>query len=256
MSTLNANYCTECQFVIGWTHTMAILSKEMQTDGDLRPISPPPTLQARRQALTRDAIWDAAIDLFAQKGFDETTIDDIAQAAGVSRRSFFRYFSSKNDLMAQGIITYGAIVADGIAACPPIYSSSELLREVVLHVARHSASHPRTRKIMEVADKYPAAREAQVSKMSEVQDRVAEAFARGSGTACKDEMAAHLLAGLTLSLVGVTFRSWFAENPPDISVTVDRVLATLNRLLCVDQNAGATHRNKPGRRKLAAIRNR
>src|SRR5437899_1533793 len=56
------------------------------------PVVSVPTLQARKQRLVRDAIWDAAIDLFAQEGFDETTVDDIARAAGVSRRSFFRYF--------------------------------------------------------------------------------------------------------------------------------------------------------------------
>src|SRR5438034_1129540 len=63
-----------------------------------------PTLLARKQQLVRDVIWDAAIDLFTEKGFDETTVDDIAQTAGVSRRSFFRYFSSKSDLLALGIL--------------------------------------------------------------------------------------------------------------------------------------------------------
>lgn len=39
-----------------------------------------------------------ALELFIERGFDETTIDDIAAAAGIGRRTFFRYFSSKNDL--------------------------------------------------------------------------------------------------------------------------------------------------------------
>ena len=49
-------------------------------------------LQARKQEFVRDAIWTAAIDLFAEKGFEETTVDDIVAAAGTSRRTFFRYF--------------------------------------------------------------------------------------------------------------------------------------------------------------------
>lgn len=39
-----------------------------------------------------------ALELFAKHGFDETTVDDIAEAAGIGRRTFFRYFDSKNDL--------------------------------------------------------------------------------------------------------------------------------------------------------------
>jgi len=39
---------------------------------------------------------------------DETTVEEVAQGAGVSRASFFRYFSSKDDLLAQNVLKYGA----------------------------------------------------------------------------------------------------------------------------------------------------
>ena len=73
-----------------------------------------PSLQDRKQDLVRSAIWDAAVTLFVAKGFDATTIDEVARAAGVSKRSFFRYFSSKSDLMGQGIVTYGTMITDAI----------------------------------------------------------------------------------------------------------------------------------------------
>ena len=82
------------------------------------PAGDPRTLHARKQQFVRDAIWDAATDLFAEKGFDETTVDDIAEAAGVSRRSFFRYFSSKSDLMAHGMVSYGAELSEAIELAP------------------------------------------------------------------------------------------------------------------------------------------
>jgi hypothetical protein len=63
------------------------------------------SLQLRKQEFVRDAIWAVAIDLFAEKGFDETTLDDIVAAAGTSRRTFFRHFESKRDLIAQPIVT-------------------------------------------------------------------------------------------------------------------------------------------------------
>jgi AcrR family transcriptional regulator len=194
-----------------------------------------PTLQARKQQLVRDAIWDAATHLFAEKGFDETTVDDIAQAAGVSRRSFFRYFSSKSDLMAQGIVSYATALADAINACPQTYSLSEILKETVLQVAQQSAAHPRTRKIMEIAAKYPAAREAQLSRLAELQDRVADAFARRCRQASEHDLTPGVLAGLTLSVLSVTFRSWFERGQQDISITASQVFATLDRLIADDR---------------------
>jgi len=193
-----------------------------------------PTLQARKQQFVRDAIWDAATDLFARKGFDETTVDDIARAAGVSRRSFFRYFSSKSDLMAQGIVSYAASLTEAIDACPPADSLSEVVRKTVHHVAQQAAANPRTPKIMRIAAKYPTAREAQLSRMAELQDQVASAFARRCRQSPEDDLTPGVLAGLTLSVLSVTFRSWFEHDQPDISITADQVFATLNRLVCDD----------------------
>lgn len=191
-----------------------------------------PSLQERKQALVRDTIWEAAIDLFAEKGFDETTVDDIAQAAGTSRRSFFRYFESKSDLMAQPIVSYGTSLTDAIKNCPQTYSPAEVFRHTVLAVARKSASHPRTRKVMEIAAKYPAAREAQIARVAEVQDQVAEAYARRYKKHSKEQTAAQVLAALTLSILGVTYRSWFASGQVDIAVTVGQILETLCDVTC------------------------
>src|SRR5712692_1551350 len=191
-----------------------------------------PTLQARKQQLVRDAIWDAATDLFADKGFDETTVDDIAQAAGVSRRSFFRYFASKNDLMAHGMVNYGAELTATIDACPQTYSLSEVFRETVLRVAQKSAAHPRTRKIMAIVTKHPAARAAELSRFADVQDLVAKAFVRRCRKCGEDKLTASLLAGLTLQVAGVTVRWWFEQGQPDIADVVDQAFATLGRLTC------------------------
>ncbi|UGS35329.1 mycofactocin system transcriptional regulator [Capillimicrobium parvum] len=53
--------------------------------------------RGRPASTTREEVARIALDLFARQGFDETTIDDIARAVGVGRRTLFRYFSSKND---------------------------------------------------------------------------------------------------------------------------------------------------------------
>ena len=50
----------------------------------------------RRPVTSHSQISTIAIDLFTAKGFDETSVDDIAEAAGIARRTLFRYFPSKN----------------------------------------------------------------------------------------------------------------------------------------------------------------
>ena len=193
-----------------------------------------PTLQARKQEVVRDAIWDAAVDLFVEKGYDETTVEDIAQAAGISRRSFFRYFSSKSDLMAQGIVNYGDYLTEAIAACPPGCPLAEVFRRTVTQVAEMSAAKARTKKIMQVALTYPAAKEAQISRMAELQERLAGAFARRCRESGEADLMPGILAGLTLSFLGVTFRAWFEHGQQDISATVNEVFATLARLMCAE----------------------
>ena len=72
------------------------------------------SLRLKKQQFVRSEIWNTAVDLFAQHGYDRTTIDDIATAAGVSRRTFFRYFASKEDVMVQATDTYGDLLVDAV----------------------------------------------------------------------------------------------------------------------------------------------
>ena len=53
----------------------------------------------RRKVTTRADLENVAFDLFSRRGFEQTTIDDIASSAGIGRRTFFRYFPSKNDVV-------------------------------------------------------------------------------------------------------------------------------------------------------------
>lgn len=60
---------------------------------------PGKSLADRRAAQTRAEIFDAAIDLFVEHGFDTTSMEDVASAAGVSRRTLYRYFATKDDIV-------------------------------------------------------------------------------------------------------------------------------------------------------------
>jgi AcrR family transcriptional regulator len=202
------------------------------------------SLNERKQALVRDTIWEAAIDLFAQKGFDQTTVDDIAAAAGTSRRSFFRYFESKSDLMAQPIVSYGTSLTDAIRGCPATYSPSEVLRHTLLTVAKASAANPRSKKVMEIAAQHPAARQAQMSRVAEVQDRVAEAFTERFKRGSKDRTTARVLAALTHSLLSVTFQNWFEGGQGDVAVVLGHVMAKLCDVACSATESASSRNGK------------
>ena len=77
-----------------------------------------PTLVERRHAQTRTAIADAAVALFLERGFVQTTMDDVAAAAQVSRRTVYRHFPSKDDLVFEQprrwLAHFDATVADRI----------------------------------------------------------------------------------------------------------------------------------------------
>jgi len=82
-------------------------------------------LRAMTRESVRDQVADQALRLFDENGFDETTVDDIALAVGISARSFFRYFPSKEDVVISDSRPLGRLVRDSAAARPrdePIWS--------------------------------------------------------------------------------------------------------------------------------------
>ncbi len=72
----------------------------------------------RKKNETRQALRDAAHRLFAEKGFARTTIDDITEAADVSRRTFFRYYDSKDDLLRTDIADLLPVMLAALRARP------------------------------------------------------------------------------------------------------------------------------------------
>src|SRR5579875_3168201 len=73
---------------------------------------------ARWQPGVRDRLVVAAVDLFTEQGYDATTVAQIAERAGTTKSTFFRYFADKRELLVAGQETLSRLLAEGIAEAP------------------------------------------------------------------------------------------------------------------------------------------
>ncbi|MFF4803334.1 TetR/AcrR family transcriptional regulator [Streptomyces sp. NPDC001351] len=104
----------------------------------------PTTLWDRTRQLASQEILDTALRLFTEQGYDETTIAQIAREAGVSQRTLFRYFGTKEDLLGGGQDRFGQVLMDTISEQPAEAGVWEALRAGVaavlaLHDSREQA---------------------------------------------------------------------------------------------------------------------
>src|SRR5689334_14098518 len=101
----------------------------------------PAARMGRPPATSHDELERIGLELFTTRGFEETTIDEIAAAAGISRRTFFRYYTSKNDLVWGNFDAELHQLRERLAAVPPTVSMMAALREAVVAFNRVDADH-------------------------------------------------------------------------------------------------------------------
>ena len=86
----------------------------------------------RRRSTTREHISDVALGLFADRGFSEVSVDDLAQAAGIARRSVFRYYPSKNAIPWGDFDAHLQHLRDLLDRVDPDIRLGEALRDALL----------------------------------------------------------------------------------------------------------------------------
>lgn len=94
-----------------------------------------------RQAV-REQVLRSAWELFAAHGFEATTIDQVAEAAGMSRRTFFRYFTGKDELILERLVEAGERVADALRARPADEAAWPALRAAFDELVAGQEAHP------------------------------------------------------------------------------------------------------------------
>lgn len=106
----------------------------------------PPGLRERTRRAVHREIAQAAASLFLTQGFDATTVEQIAAAAGISRRSFFRYFATKEDVVLGDMVERGQVLHAALAARPAGEDPWESLAEA-FRVLRESVGDPRPEEV-------------------------------------------------------------------------------------------------------------
>lgn len=101
-------------------------------------------LRERRRLATRADIESVALELFEKQGCERTTVDDIAAAAGVSPRTFFRYFATKEDAALGAHRSFDAALAARLDAVAPGSSALADLEDAVADTLRQLATQDPT----------------------------------------------------------------------------------------------------------------
>ncbi len=189
------------------------------------------SLQARKHEVVQNAIFDAAIELFSAKGFNETTVDEVAAAAGVSQRSFFRYFPTKGDILGFAIPSSGDVMIATVRACPPEMADIEVVRKTAVAVLEFSVAQPYTRQVIEITARNESAREMHAAKMVELQTRLSEVYAERLHAPSRDHLGPRTLALLTMMVEDLAVVSWYLDETKSSHTAVDEVLAMLSGLV-------------------------
>ncbi len=91
-----------------------------------------PNPVGRRRSTTGDHITNVALDLFAERGFDDVSVDDVARAAGIARRTLFRYYPSKNAIPWGDFDAHLDLMRDLLNEVPGSAPTSAALRSAML----------------------------------------------------------------------------------------------------------------------------
>jgi AcrR family transcriptional regulator len=158
----------------------------------------------------KERLQAAALELFAARGFEQTTAADIAQSVGLTERTFFRHFSDKREVLFYGQQQFLQAFADGMDAAPRDAAPLEVVASALQEAASFfpDERRPYSRMRQSVIDQNPALQEREQHKMAGLAATVAAALrARGIG-----EPAATLAAQSGATVFEIAFAQWIREG--------------------------------------------
>jgi mycofactocin system transcriptional regulator len=169
------------------------------------------TTAGRPPTTTRAEIEQVAFGLFDEQGFDATTVDDIATAAGIGRRTFFRYFASKNDVVWGEFDRDLARMAERFTRYDDAQPIGEVLRDaVVAYNALDPAEVARHRRRMALILHVPALQAHSTLRYTAWRQVVADYVAGRLGVAASS-LAPQLAGHTALGAAVTAYEQWLAD---------------------------------------------
>ena len=184
-----------------------------------------PGLRERKKLQTREKIERVALQLFAERGYDETTLADIADAADVSRRTIFAYFESKEDILFCDEPALYERLEQTLTRRPPGATTVDALREFVSSV---SESDEQTRLRKRIIGANEALRLSERARSAPLERIIAESIARDLDAGPDDVRPLLIAASVTAAFNAVRDRLVEGSDGP---VSHEQALGILDEVL-------------------------
>jgi TetR/AcrR family transcriptional regulator, regulator of mycofactocin system len=182
----------------------------------------------RKRVTSRAELEQAAFGLFAANGFEQTTVDQIAAAAGIGRRTFFRYFPSKND------VPWGAFEDElermrvRLKACPSQIPLMDAIRLALIDFNRVEPTQvPLHRRRMELILRVPTLLAHSTLRLGAWRQVVAEFVAERTGRR-PDELAPQAIAHAVLGVAVAAYEHWLDDESADLGTLLDQAMRQLD----------------------------
>ncbi|WP_129843446.1 TetR family transcriptional regulator [Streptomyces sp. RFCAC02] len=191
---------------------------------------PEATLAQRKRQLVADELTEAALLLLVREGFDAVTVDEIAATAGVSKRTFFRYFASKEDVVVRFLADMGTDIRAGLAARPPEEPPSEALRHAVTVPLAACVGHSdRALSVVRLILGTPALLARFLERQARWREDLAVELGHRLGLDPADDLYPRLAAGMALTAFDTVLHRWTAgdgaEDPVELAARAFTVIA-------------------------------
>ncbi|AGL19064.1 transcriptional regulator [Actinoplanes sp. N902-109] len=175
---------------------------------------------------------EAALELFHRYGYEAVTITQIAEHAGITRRSYFRYFPDKREVLFAGSDQLPPYIAETVLAAPehtpPLAAALQALAAAGAHLATHATQPALRRAIIATT---PELQERERSKAAAITTALTEALHRRGTAPGKAAAIAHL-TGLAFA---TAWTHWIdADGAEPFPACLDAAITTLREALCTD----------------------
>jgi mycofactocin system transcriptional regulator len=181
----------------------------------------------RPPATSRSELERVAFSLFGKHGFDETSIDDITAAAGIARRTFFRYYPSKSDLVWGDFDEQCARLRQWFSEVPPEMPMMEAIHQAVLDFNRlPPGQEPFHRRRLGLILGVPSLLANSTLRFAQWRAEVAAFAARRLGLA-PDALLAQVIGYSALGATLAAYEQWLREEDADLMSLLDQALGEL-----------------------------